>query len=83
MWKDDVPLFMMGRMAALELGPAAPNLGGAKIGAERIAWAIEDIIPRPGTNDLDEDVKSGAKQRDGLRGYLSGHGNMYSSLAME
>ncbi|KAF4333240.1 hypothetical protein FBEOM_12975 [Fusarium beomiforme] len=32
MWNDDVPLFMMGRLAALRLGPAAPNLGGAQVG---------------------------------------------------
>ncbi|KAF5624992.1 FAD-binding protein [Fusarium sp. NRRL 52700] len=30
MWNDEVPLFMMGRLAALRLGPAAPNLGGAQ-----------------------------------------------------
>ncbi|KAF4463048.1 hypothetical protein FALBO_10141 [Fusarium albosuccineum] len=72
MWNNDVPLFMMGRLAALRIGPAAPNLGGAQTGAERVAWAIEDRFPRPGAED------------DGERqGYLSGHGNMYSSLACE
>ncbi|EXL60553.1 hypothetical protein FOCG_03392 [Fusarium oxysporum f. sp. radicis-lycopersici 26381] len=71
MWNDDVPLFMMGRLAALRLGPAAPNLGGAQVGAERIAWAIEDRVARPG-DDEGEDYR---------KGYLSGHGNMYSSLA--
>lgn len=73
MWNDDVPLFMMGRLAALRLGPAAPNLGGAQVGAERIAWAIEDRVARPG-EDEGEDYR---------KGYLSGHGNMYSSLACE
>ncbi|OBS21517.1 hypothetical protein FPOA_07854 [Fusarium poae] len=48
MWNDEVPLFMMGRLAALRLGPAAPNLGGAQVGAERVAWAIEDRFPRRG-----------------------------------
>ncbi|EXL94888.1 hypothetical protein NOF04DRAFT_11050 [Fusarium oxysporum II5] len=71
MWNDEVPLFMMGRLAALRLGPAAPNLGGAQVGAERVAWAIEDRVARPG-EDEGEDYK---------KGYLSGHGNMYSSLA--
>ncbi|RBQ96434.1 hypothetical protein FVER53263_05924 [Fusarium verticillioides] len=71
MWNDDVPLFMMGRLAALRLGPAAPNLGGAQVGAERIAWAIEDRVARAG-EDEGEDYR---------KGYLSGHGNMYSSLA--
>ncbi|WKT45534.1 FAD/NAD(P)-binding domain superfamily [Fusarium oxysporum f. sp. vasinfectum] len=73
MWNDDVPLFMIGRLAALRLGPAAPNLGGAQVGAERIAWAIEDRVARPG-DDEGEDYR---------KGYLSGHGNMYSSLACE
>ncbi|PNP75749.1 hypothetical protein FNYG_10827 [Fusarium nygamai] len=73
MWNDDVPLFMMGRLAALRLGPAAPNLGGAQVGAERIAWAIEDRVARAG-EDEGEDYR---------KGYLSGHGNMYSSLACE
>ncbi|KAF4975493.1 hypothetical protein FZEAL_7724 [Fusarium zealandicum] len=75
MWNDDVPLFMMGRLAALRLGPAAPNLGGAQVGAERVAWAIEDLVPRPGAKE---------ESRDEHRaGYLSGHGNMYSSLVCE
>ncbi|KAJ4279731.1 hypothetical protein NW764_005597 [Fusarium oxysporum] len=58
MWNDDVPLFMMGRLAALRLGPAAPNLGGAQVGAERIAWAIEDRVARPG-DDEGEDYRKG------------------------
>ncbi|KAM0303877.1 hypothetical protein ACHAPM_003449 [Fusarium culmorum] len=74
MWNDEVPLFMMGRLAALRLGPAAPNLGGAQVGAERVAWAIEDRFPRPGEVEAVEDHR---------KGYLSGHGNMYSSLACE
>ncbi|KAJ4255846.1 hypothetical protein NW757_004469 [Fusarium falciforme] len=80
MWNDDVPLFMMGRLAALRIGPAAPNLGGAQSGAERVAWAIEDRIPRPGEEDLGGDDK---EEKDHRKGYLSGHGNMYSSLACE
>ncbi|KAH6995830.1 FAD binding domain protein [Ilyonectria sp. MPI-CAGE-AT-0026] len=79
MWNDDVPLFMMGRMAALQLGPAAPNLGGAKVGAERIAWAIEDLVPRPGSQGDGLD----GTHASGMAGYLSGHGNMYSTLADE
>ncbi|KAJ4269814.1 hypothetical protein NW762_001483 [Fusarium torreyae] len=62
MWNDDVPLFMMGRLAALRLGPAAPNLGGAQAGAERVAWAIEDRVPRPGEEKGVEDHKKGARK---------------------
>ncbi|KPM34597.1 hypothetical protein AK830_g11972 [Neonectria ditissima] len=67
MWNSDVPLFMSGRMAALQLGPAAPNLGGAKVGAERIAWAIEDLVPRPGLLGDDDDGHDGGTA-DGLAG---------------
>jgi hypothetical protein len=79
MWKDGVPLFMAGRLAALRLGPAAPNIGGAKLGAERIAWAIEDLL-RASEDDV-EDGDFG--DNGGLAGYLSGQGNMYRSLACE
>lgn len=77
MWKDDVPLFLTGRLAALQLGPAAPNIGGAKLGAERIAWAIEDRIKPSGQEEWE------AGHGKGLGGYLSGHGNMYSALVCE
>jgi hypothetical protein len=75
MWKEDVPLFCAGRLGALQLGPAAPNIGGAKVAAERIALAIEDRVRPSGSEEWEEqeDVE--------LKGYLSGHGNMYSSLA--
>ncbi|KAJ5507667.1 hypothetical protein N7527_009810 [Penicillium freii] len=43
-WRDDVPLFMTGRMAALRLGPGAPNLEGARVGAERVAWGMEEVL---------------------------------------
>jgi hypothetical protein len=39
-WAQDVPLFVVGALAALELGPAAYNLGGARDGAERVANAL-------------------------------------------
>lgn len=48
MWSDDVPLFVTGRLAGLRLGPGAPNLVGARIGAERIAWNVEDVLKKMG-----------------------------------
>lgn len=55
MWRDNVPLFMTGRLASLRLGPGAGNLAGARSGAERIAWAIEDVVPKePDQDDVDE-----------------------------
>lgn len=44
MWKEDIPLFITGRLAGLRLGPGAPNLVGARVGAERIAWAMEEVL---------------------------------------
>lgn len=77
MWKDGVPLFLAGRLGALQLGPAAPNIGGAKVAAERVAWAIEDIIKLNG-------LQEGHNQDSGeLASYLSGHGNMYGILQDE
>lgn len=75
MWTDGVPLFLAGRLGALQLGPAAPNIGGAKIAAERVAWAIENMITLDGVQENEQD--------GGLANYLSGHGNMYSILQDE
>ena len=55
MWKEDVPLFVTGRLAALRLGPGAGNLAGARSGAERIAWAIEDtLLTDEGRKEVDD-----------------------------
>jgi hypothetical protein len=69
-WRDDVPLFMTGRMASLRLGPGAPNLEGARVGAERVAWAMEDVLHKG------RDVGG---QCEGF----CGHGNRYASLLGE
>lgn len=59
MWKDEVPLFVTGRLAALRLGPAAPNIGGARIGAERMALALDDFLSsQTTTNPSDGDAAS-------------------------
>ena len=44
MWRQDLPLFINGRLAAMQLGPGAPNLIGARVGAERIAWSVQAIL---------------------------------------
>ncbi|PSK45313.1 hypothetical protein B9Z65_2453 [Elsinoe australis] len=43
-WCDEVPLYMTGKLAALRIGPGAANLAGARIGAERIAWSIQEKL---------------------------------------
>lgn len=68
MWREDVPLFLTGRMAGLRLGPGAPNLEGARLGAERIAWSLEEILE-----------KREARNRCAVEG-LCGLGNRYASL---
>jgi hypothetical protein len=75
MWNDDVPLFVTGRLAGLRLGPGAPNLVGARIGAERIAWNVEDVLKNMGrlkgsgrgsdeSDSGDEKMKTYAAARD-------------------
>lgn len=44
MWRPDLPLFVNGRLAALRLGPGAPNLIGARVGAERIVWSVQELL---------------------------------------
>lgn len=43
-WSKDVPCFFSGALGALRLGPGAANLMGARLGAERIAWSVEDML---------------------------------------
>lgn len=44
MWNDEIPLFLTGGLAGLRLGPGAANLVGARQGAERIAWKIDELL---------------------------------------
>lgn len=67
MWREDVPLFMTGRMAGLRLGPGAPNLEGARLGAERISWSLEEVLDRK--TEVDEQCEG-----------FCGLGNRYASL---
>ncbi|KAL5357845.1 hypothetical protein BJX96DRAFT_28656 [Aspergillus floccosus] len=72
MWRADVPLFLTGRLAALRLGPGAPNLEGARLGAERVAWGMEEVLGRKETDE--SDVRRSKKCFCGL-------GNRYGELA--
>ncbi|KAK1716980.1 FAD binding domain-containing protein [Colletotrichum lupini] len=74
-WSKDVPLFLSGRLAALRLGPGAANLAGARAGAERIAWAIEDILP-----DRTGDVPGESDMSDEKMRFVTGRGNRFDSL---
>lgn len=73
-WAKDVPLFVAGRLAGLRIGPDCGNLEGARVGAERISWAVEDILEREQDKGSDgEDSYHKLCQRVGSV-------NMYESL---
>lgn len=77
MWKDKVPLFVTGRLASLRLGPGAGNLAGARVGAERISWSIQDVLgKRGGAAALDEEDN----EEDAEFNYHIGRGNRFDSL---
>ncbi|KAH8799766.1 FAD binding domain protein [Xylogone sp. PMI_703] len=79
-WNSDVPLFFTGRSAALQLGPGAANLEGARMGAERIVPRIQEILEGLADNqkaDGDNKMKS-LRERYALG---TTHLNMYTALA--
>ena len=43
-WNNDLLLFMIGKNASLRTGPSSANLDGARLGAERIGWYIQDLL---------------------------------------
>ena len=73
-WAKDVPLFVAGRLAGLRIGADCGNLEGARVSAERISWAVEEILDRQQDSGLDtEDFDQSLFQRMGSI-------NMYESL---
>jgi len=79
MWSDDVPLFMTGRFAGLRLGPGAPNLVGARIGAERIAWNVDDVLKKLGrSRGIIQENESSSDEK--LEAYASGRDNRFGTL---
>lgn len=80
-WNDDVPLFVTGRLAGLRLGPGAPNLVGARVGAERIAWNVEDVLKRLGRLNGSSDESDGADSSDEkMAAYAAARDNRFDSL---
>ena len=73
-WAKDVPLFVAGRLAGLRIGPDCGNLEGARVSAERISWAVEEVLDRQQDSGSDtEDFDQSLFQRMGSI-------NMYESL---
>ncbi|KFY33191.1 hypothetical protein V495_08345 [Pseudogymnoascus sp. VKM F-4514 (FW-929)] len=80
-WSKDVPLFVAGRLAGLQLGPGAANLEGARVGAERIAWRMQEIL---GDTDRGSDCDDLADEMDELRDRAERswtHLNMFDTLS--
>ncbi|KAF2705404.1 FAD/NAD(P)-binding domain-containing protein [Pleomassaria siparia CBS 279.74] len=82
MWSDDVPLFINGRLAGLRLGPGAPNLVGARAGAERIAWNVEDVLQKLGRARKENGGSDKGRDEadDNLLDYAAGRKNRFGSL---
>lgn len=79
MWRGDVPLFLTGRLAALRLGPGAPNLEGARLGAERVVWGLEEVLGGLGGKTDDDGDGDGVVAMS--RECFCGLGNRYGMLA--
>jgi hypothetical protein len=80
MWNDDVPLFVTGRLAGLRLGPGAPNLVGARVGAERIAWNVDDVLKKIGKLDGKEGESDENSGDEKMEAYAAARDNRYDSL---
>lgn len=80
-WNNDIPLFVTGKFAALKLGPGAANLEGARFGAERVAWAILDMLKqqRRGSTGGSTDDES-ERDNDYAYRYMAGIGSRYANL---
>ena len=80
-WNDDVPLFVTGRLAGLRLGPGAPNLVGARIGAERIAWNVEDVLKKMGRlNGRSKEGDESDSSDEKMTAYAAARDNRFDSL---
>lgn len=82
MWADDVPLFVTGRLAGLRLGPGAPNLVGARVGAERIAWNVQDVLAKGHRNYSTQrsSVLVEGSEDEKVTEYAAGRRNRFDSL---
>ncbi|GAA5837254.1 hypothetical protein JCM9279_005631 [Rhodotorula babjevae] len=97
-WREDVPFFVAGAYAMLELGPDALNLSGTRPGAERIAHrlgalGIFDDVPGGGVHAVPRSSTSstaagrgegGARKGLARKEHRSGgEGNFFDGLEVE
>ncbi|KAG4444077.1 hypothetical protein IFR05_000430 [Cadophora sp. M221] len=78
MWNEDVPFFVTGRLGGLRLGPAAPNLEGARLGAEFISGKIASLI-----SGLDRNVIAELSEEVDMRRLGLGRRNQFDVLEMD
>lgn len=57
-WNNEIPLFLLGKNAALRIGPSSPNLDGARIGAERIGWYVQSMKEKGKLNWFSDSTSS-------------------------
>lgn len=70
-WCEELPLYMVGKNASLRIGPTSANLDGARTGAERVGWKIQ------------EDLVKEEKQADDTRLQLAGNNLNWYTLLLE
>ncbi|KAL1794852.1 hypothetical protein ACET3X_006668 [Alternaria dauci] len=81
MWDDNVPLFITGRLAGLQLGPGAPNLVGARVGAERIAWNVDEALKKLGKLSINaQDESDDDSSDEKMVAYAAARDNRFDSL---
>lgn len=80
MWDNEIPLFATGKLAALQLGPGAANLDGARLGAERIAWAVGQLLDKSRGQSIAN--ASRMRDQDDQTRYVNGVGNKFDSLSL-
>ena len=61
----------------MRLGSGAGNLAGARSGAERIAWVIDDVLGKAKSWGGEEDDEADEKIE-----YATGTGNRFESLGL-
>ena len=78
MWNEEVPFFVTGRLGGLRLGPAGPNLEGARLGAEFIAGKIASLI-----SGFDRDVAEDVSKEVDMRRLGLGRQNQFEVLELD
>lgn len=80
-WHSACPnVYVMGGYAALQLGPNALNLVGARSAAERISACIESLGNRE-ADDRDSGFDSGSEDGDAILSKTSNYFSILSSLS--